>query len=94
MAEGIPQMEMADEAAMVDEAAAQEEAGFDHEAHMQKVQEGLQQILASNNLQEIKQIAQALLIEEQGEQEVEEGAEEPGFREAALAAMQGGGGEA
>ena len=65
-----------------------ETAKFDHEAHMAKVNEGLQAILQSNNIQEVKAIAQSLLVEEQQEQVVE-GEEAPGFREQALSALGG-----
>ena len=47
--------------------------GFDHEAHMAKVEEGLNRIIASDDINEIKQIAQSLLTEEKTEQKVEEG---------------------
>lgn len=46
--------------------------GFDHEAHMAKVEEGLNRIIASDDINEIKQIAQSLLTEEKTEQKVEE----------------------
>ena len=58
------------------EAVEVEEKGFDHDEHMDKVQEGLKQILASNDIDEIKSIAQSLLQEEEKEEEAEEGKEE------------------
>jgi len=42
-----------------------------HDEHMAKVAEGLQAILASEDINEIKQIAQSLLGEEQKEQAME-----------------------
>ena len=58
------------------EAVEVEEKGFNHDEHMAKVQEGLKQILASNDIDEIKSIAQSLLQEEEKEEEAEEGKEE------------------
>lgn len=43
-----------------------------HEGHMQRVEEGLKTIIASDNLDEIKSIAQSLLTEEKSEQKMEE----------------------
>lgn len=48
----------------------------EHDVHMAKVSDGLNQILASNDINEIKTIAQALLAEESKEQEVESGPSE------------------
>ena len=44
---------------------------FNHDEHMDKVQAGLKQILASEDINEIKSIAQSLLEEEKVEAEVE-----------------------
>lgn len=49
---------------------------FNHDEHMDKVQEGLKAILESNDIEEIKSIAQSLLIEEKKEKEIEEGNKE------------------
>lgn len=45
---------------------------FNHDEHMAKVQSGLEAIMASEDINEIKQIAQSLLSEEQAEQKIEE----------------------
>lgn len=45
---------------------------FNHDEHMAKVQSGLEAIMASEDINEIKQIAQSLLSEEETEQQVEE----------------------
>ena len=45
---------------------------FNHEEHMVKVKSGLEAILASEDINEIKEIAQSLLSEEETEQQVEE----------------------
>ena len=58
----IPQLEEINET---------EETEFNHDDHMVKVQEGLKKILASNDIDEIKSIAQSLLQEEEKEAEVE-----------------------
>jgi hypothetical protein len=59
-----------------------------HAAHMEKVKAGLQQIMQSNDINQVKQIAQALLAEEQGEQESEAASEEQdGSRAAMLEAV-------
>ena len=49
---------------------------FNHDEHMDKVQEGLKAILESNDINEIKTIAQSLLEEENKEKEIEEGNKE------------------
>lgn len=53
-----------------------EEETFNHDEHMDKVQEGLKAIIASNDINEIKEIAQSLLVEENKEKEIEEGNKE------------------
>jgi hypothetical protein len=58
-----------------------------HEMHMQKIQEGLQAILQSNDINEIKQIAQSLLVEEQSE--AQQGQEAPQSLKEKLMAMGG-----
>lgn len=45
-----------------------------HQEHMQMVEDGLNQILASEDINEIKQIAQSLLGAEAQEKQVEGGA--------------------
>ena len=45
---------------------------FNHDEHMAKVKSGLGAIIASEDINEIKQIAQSLLSEEEAEQQVEE----------------------
>lgn len=54
----------------------QETEEFNHDEHMDKVQEGLKAILESNDINEIKTIAQSLLEEENKEKEIEEGNKE------------------
>ena len=49
-----------------------EQKEFNHEEHMAKVKSGLEAIIASEDINEIKQIAQSLLSEEETEQKVEE----------------------
>lgn len=46
---------------------------FNHDEHMAKIQSGLETILASEDINEIKQIAQSLLSEEQSEEKIEVG---------------------
>lgn len=48
------------------------ETGFNHDEHMAKVEEGLKAIIASEDINEIKAIAQGLLEEETKEAEAEE----------------------
>lgn len=45
---------------------------FNHDDHMSTVKAGLEAILVSEDINEIKSIAQSLLSEEQSEQKVEE----------------------
>lgn len=49
---------------------------FNHDEHMDKVEEGLKRILESDDINEIKTIAQELLEEESKEKEIEEGNKE------------------
>lgn len=53
-----------------------EQAGYDHDAHMKGMIEGLNMILQSEDINEIKQIAQSLLAQETEEAQVEESAED------------------
>jgi len=54
-------------------AVVEKEETFNHDDHMAKVKAGLEQIIASQDLNEIKSIAQSLLEEEgkEAEQEIE-----------------------
>ena len=64
-----------------------------HAEHMAKVEEGLNAILASQDINEAHQIAQSLLGEEQAEVKAEEGAGAPiGLKEKLSKAMEAGGG--
>lgn len=64
---------------------------FNHDDHMVKVEEGLKEILESNDINEIKTIAQSLLEEEQKEQVVEEGNKEvPAKTEVTMSEYLGG----
>lgn len=45
---------------------------FNHGEHMAKVKSGLEAIMSSEDINEIKQIAQSLLSEEEAEQQIEE----------------------
>ena len=56
--------------------AIEETEEFDHDEHMDKVEDGLKRIIASNDINEIKTIAQSLLEEESKEKEIEEGEKE------------------
>lgn len=53
------------------EAVTEKEETFNHDEHMDKVEEGLNAILASNDIDEIKNIAKGLLNEEKKEKEIE-----------------------
>lgn len=53
--------------------AIEETEEFNHDEHMDKVEEGLKRIIASNDIEEIKAIAEELLEEESKEKEIEEG---------------------
>lgn len=69
---------------------AEEETEFNHDDHMAKVEEGLKRILESNDIEEIKTIAQSLLEEEQKEQVVEEGKPELDKEEVSMQEYLGG----
>ena len=69
---------------------AEEETEFNHDEHMVKVEEGLRRILESNDINEIKTIAQSLLEEEQKEQVVEEGKPELDKEEISMQEYLGG----
>ena len=62
-----------------------------HAAHMDKVSQGLQAILASDNIDEIKQIAQSLLDEESAEQQADQPNEEDAMRQGLQEQMKGAG---
>lgn len=67
------------ELALAEEAQAEEtHKDFDkwHEGHMERVKEGLEKIIASEDLEEIKTIAKALLEEEMQEADIEDSANE------------------
>lgn len=70
----IPQLEALEEGAEVE----QTHKDFDdwHDGHMERVKEGLEKIIASNDLNEIKTIAKALLEEEKEEADIEDSANE------------------
>lgn len=54
---------------------------FNHDEHMAKIQLGLETILASEDINEIKQIAQSLLSEEQSEAKIEKPMGEPSLED-------------
>ena len=66
------------EAITEEEMAQGQEKDFEkwHDGHMERVREGLEKILASEDLNEIKTIAQALLEEEEQEGEIEKSSED------------------
>lgn len=66
------------EALTEEEMAQGEEKDFEkwHDGHMERVREGLEKIIASDNLDEIKEIAQELLAEEEAEGEIEKSSED------------------
>lgn len=66
------------EAIAEEESAEQTHQDFDkwHEGHMERVKEGLQTIIASDDLAEIKEIAKKLLDEEMKEADIEDSANE------------------
>lgn len=55
----------------MEEEGKEESKEFNHDEHMAKVQEGLQQIIASEDINEIKAIAQSLLEEEKEEKKAD-----------------------
>lgn len=70
----IPQLEALEEGAEVE--ATHKDFDDWHDGHMERVKEGLEKIIASNDLNEIKTIAKALLEEEKEEADIEDSANE------------------
>lgn len=70
----IPQLEALEEGAEVE--ATHKDFDDWHDGHMERVKEGLEKIIASNDLEEIKTIAKALLEEEKEEADIEDSANE------------------
>ena len=70
----IPQLEALEEGAEVE--ATHKDFDDWHDGHMERVKEGLERIIASNDLEEIKTIAKALLEEEKEEADIEDSANE------------------
>ena len=70
----IPQWEALEEGAEVE--ATHKDFDDWHDGHMERVKEGLEKIIASNDLEEIKTIAKALLEEEKEEADIEDSANE------------------
>ena len=69
----------------------QETEEFNHDEHMDKVEEGLKRIIESDDINEIKTIAQELLEEETKEKEIEEGNKEvPAKTEVTMSEYLGG----
>lgn len=70
----IPALEALEEEAQVEDTRKD----FDkwHDGHMERVKEGLEKIIASDDLEEIKAIAQSLLEEEEQEADIEDSANE------------------
>ena len=66
------------EAITEEETAQNQEKDFEnwHDGHMERVREGLEKIIASDDLNEIKTIAQELLEEEKQEGEIEKSSED------------------
>lgn len=66
------------EALTEEEIAQDKEKNFEkwHDGHMERVKEGLEKIIASDNLDEIKEIAQELLAEEEQEGKIEQSSED------------------
>ena len=66
------------EALTEEDIAQDKEKGFEdwHDGHMERVKEGLEKIIASDNLDEIKTIAQQLLEEEKQEGKIEQSSED------------------
>lgn len=56
--------------------AIEETEEFNHDEHMDKVEAGLKEIIASDDINKIKEIAQSLLDEEMKEKKIEEGNKE------------------
>lgn len=70
----IPQLEALEEGAEVE--ATHKDFDDWHDGHMERVKEGLEKIIASDDLEEIKTIAKALLEEEKEEADIEDSANE------------------
>jgi len=71
--------------------AIEETEEFNHDEHMDKVEAGLKKIIASDDINEIKTIAQELLEEETKEKEIEEGNKEvPAKTEVTMSEYLGG----
>lgn len=70
----IPQLEALEEGAEVE--ATHKDFDDWHDGHMERVKEGLEKIIASDDLNEIKTIAKALLEEEKEEADIEDSANE------------------
>ena len=70
----IPQLEALEEGAEVE--ATHKDFDDWHDGHMERVKEGLEKIIASDDLEEIKTIAKALLEEEKKEADIEDSANE------------------
>ena len=70
----IPQLEALEEGAAVE--ATHKDFDDWHDGHMERVKEGLEKIIASDDLEEIKTIAKALLEEEKEEADIEDSANE------------------
>lgn len=70
----IPALEALEEEAQVEDTRKD----FDdwHDGHMERVKEGLEKIIASDDLEEIKSIAKQLLDEEMQEADIEDSANE------------------
>lgn len=70
----IPELEALAEAEQVEDTRKD----FDkwHDGHMERVKEGLEQIIASDDINKIKTIAQRLLDEEKKEADIEDSANE------------------
>lgn len=66
------------EALTEEEMAQDKEKNFEkwHDGHMERVKEGLEQIIASEDINEIKTIAKQLLAEEEQEGKIEQSSED------------------
>lgn len=66
------------EALTEEEMAQGEEKDFEkwHDGHMERVRAGLEEIIASDDLEKIKKIARRLLKEEEAEGEIEKSSED------------------
>lgn len=70
----IPELQALEEGAEVE--ATHKDFDDWHDGHMERVKEGLEKIIASDDLEEIKTIAKALLEEEKEEADIEDSANE------------------